>query len=327
MKVLLTGANGFVGSHILDHLRRHEMVVKILLRRTSETELIAAHLPEVEVHYGSLENGESLRAAMREATHVIHCAGCTKAIKGTQYYRVNQHGTRQIVEAINHPSSQIKRLVFISSLAASRPALPPDDAREIDSPAPVSEYGKSKLAAEHEVRKFCQKEYVILRPCAVYGPRDADFLMLFKAVKARLVPRFGSGRQPFSLIFVKDLAVAATHFLTAPQVAGGIFNIASPEAATARELVAEIARQMHRSPLVIPLPMVLLWLICLGQELLSQVTGQATILSRQKYRELSAPGWTCDPSRARQQGGFTAATSLETGIAETLSWYRQAKWL
>jgi dihydroflavonol-4-reductase len=132
---------------------------------------------------GSLSDPQSLDAALRDVTHVIHCAGCTKALRNSEFYEVNQAGTRNVVEAVNRQQGRIQRLVHLSSLAAGGPASPDQPAREDDLPHPVSEYGRSKLAGEREVQDACKTEYVILRPPAVYGPRDEAFLPLFKAVK------------------------------------------------------------------------------------------------------------------------------------------------
>ena len=131
-------------------------------------------------------------------------------------------------------------------------------AREDDPPQPVSEYGKSKLAGEHEVRNHCRAEYVILRPPAVYGPRDAEFLRLFRAVKNHLLPKPG-GAQALSMVFVRDLAEAVVTCLTHPAAAGKTYFVAAREVVTARAMAEEIAAQMKVWTLPLPLPTALLW--------------------------------------------------------------------
>jgi nucleoside-diphosphate-sugar epimerase len=327
MKVLLTGANGFVGSHILDRLRARGLATAALLRPSSNKRFIQAHLPRLEVRVGSLSDPQSLDAALQDVTHVIHCAGCTKALRKSEFYEVNQAGTRNVVEAVNRQQGRIQRFVHLSSLAAGGPALPDKPAREDDLPHPVSEYGKSKLAGELELHGACKTEYVILRPPAVYGPRDEAFLPLFKAVQAHILPRFGSGRQTLSLVFAKDLAEAVATCLTHPAAAGKTFYVASGEVTTARAVAGEIAGQMKTWTLPLSLPTVALWPLCCLQETISWLTGRPSVLSRQKYAELRAPGWVCDPTRLRQEVGFVDGTTLKNGIAETLAWYRQEGWL
>jgi len=327
MKVLLTGANGFVGSHLLDSLCARAIPAVILLRPTSHQEFIRAHLSDVEVRFGSVTEPASLPPALREVTHVIHCAGRTRARRLDEFRETNHLGTRHLVAAVNLQADRIQRFVLISSLAASHPATPDAPAREEDPPQPVTEYGKTKLAAEQEVQAHCKTQFVILRPPGVYGPRDTDFLQLYKAVRAGFCPRFGGGRQALSLVFVKDLAEVTVACLTHPAAAGRTYNVAAPETVTNAALTLEIARQMDRHPFSPPLPAALLWPICLAQEALSLLTGKPGILSRQKYPELCAPGWVCDVRRLHQELGLSCPTLLRSGVAATLEWYREHHWL
>ena len=326
MKVLLTGATGFVGSHILDSLRARRIDTAVLLRSTSNRRFIEAHLPALAVCAGSISDPQSLDAAVREVTHVIHCAGCVKALRLAEFNEVNHLGTRHVVEAINRRPGRIQRLVHISSLAAGGPATPDQPAREDDPSNPVSEYGRSKFAAEQEVRR-CKSDYVILRPPEVYGPRDDAFLPLFKAVKAHIRPRMGSRSFALSLVFVRDLAEAVVGCLTPSAAVGKTFYVASPDITNAHAMADEVAAQMKVWTLKLPLPRAALWPVCQLQEVISRVTGRPSVLSRQKYAELSAPGWVCDPARLRQEVGIDCATGLRAGIAETLTWYRQHGWL
>ena len=326
MKVLLTGASGFVGSHILDSLRRRGLATALLLRPSSNKRFIEPHLPDVEVRPGSIGDPESLRQAMPGITHVIHCAGAIKAGRAAEFYEVNQAGTRNMVAAINGQGGQVRRLVHISSLAVAGPAVPEKPAREDAAPAPVSEYGKSKLAAELEVRNHCRAEYVILRPPAVYGPRDMEFLRLFRTVKSHLLPKFGRA-QPCSLVFVRDLAETVAGCLDLPAASGKTYFVASREVVTGQVIAEEVAAQMKVWTLPLPLPAALWWPICLARELWSRLTGRSNVLSLQKLAELRAPGWVCDPTRLERETGCVCATTLKAGVAETLSWYRQHNWL
>src|SRR6185436_17073358 len=106
---------------------------------------------------------------------------------------------------------------------------------EREEPKPVSDYGRSKLAAEREVRDGCQCDWTIIRPPAVYGPRDGEFLRLFKAVKSHLLPRFGGGRQQLTLVYAEDLAAVVALALTHPRASREIFFAGSPEVVTAVE--------------------------------------------------------------------------------------------
>jgi nucleoside-diphosphate-sugar epimerase len=280
----------------------------------------------VEVRSGSVGDPETLQQAMEGITHVVHCAGLTKACRDSDYYSVNQGGTRNVVNAVNARAGQVERLVHISSLAAAGPAVAERPARETDAPRPVSTYGKSKLAAELEVKEHCRAGWVVLRPCAVYGPRDGDFLRIFKAIRSHVLPR-PDGKQALSLVFVRDLAEAVAMCVTHAAVAGKTYFVAGKETVTARMMAAEAAAQMNVWTVPLPLPTGVLWPICLVQEGWSRLSGKASILSLQKYAELRAPGWVCDPTLLERETGCGCPTTMRQGIAETLSWYRQHHWL
>lgn len=324
MKTLLTGASGFVGSHVLDRLRARGLATALLLRPTSSRRFIEPHLSWAEVRPGSILEPASLREAMAGITHVIHCAGCLRAGRISEFYQVNQAGTRHVIEAANAQPG-VRRVVQVSSLAASGPALPAKPAREEDPPHPVSAYGKSKLAGELEVLRHCRPEFVILRPPGVYGPRDGQFLRLFKAVKAHVLPR--PGRQALSLVFVRDLAEVIVTCLDHPAAARKTYFVACPEIVTARSLAGEIAAQMGVWTLPLPLPAAMLWPLCLAQQGLSRLTGKPNVLSLQKLAELRAPGWVCDPGLLQRETGCACRTTLRRGLGETLEWYRQNRWL
>ncbi|MGO8704011.1 MAG: NAD-dependent epimerase/dehydratase family protein [Candidatus Brocadiia bacterium] len=327
MKVLLTGANGFVGSHILDQLCAAGHPVRVLLRKTSRTGFIEDHLPGVEVRYGSVTDPGPLRDAVQGADCVIHCAGKTKAVRAAEYDAVNLEGTRNVVAAVNAEKATVKHLVHISSLAANHPAGADAPALETDAPRPVSEYGRSKLRAEELVRETCQAPFTILRPSAVYGPRDADFLPVFKAVRRHLMPLIGGGRMQLSLVCVGDVAAAALRCLGNPQAYRKTYHVASPEPCSTRDFLREIAAVMNVRTVPIFIPFALLYPVALGRELLARATGKPNILSRQKLREMKAPGWVCSTDLIRRDLQFTAGTRLSEGIARTITWYEQNGWL
>lgn len=325
MNVLLTGANGFVGSHILDILLERGVQTAILLRPNSDRRFIAQHLSNAQVRTGSILEPDTLAPALNGVTHVIHCAGCTKSVRKEGFYEVNQTGTRNLVEAANR-HSQVERFVHISSLAVSGPATAASPARETDPPRPVSAYGQSKLAAEKEIKALCRTGSTIIRPPAVYGPRDYGFLPLFRAIARHVLPR-PSANQGLSLVFVRDLAEAVVTCLGHPAAAGQTYFAASPEIVTAREMAETIATHAGHWTIPCPLPTWALWPLCIGQELLARATAKPRLLNMQKLAELRAPGWVCDPSLLKKEIGFECRTGLKQGIVETWEWYQDQGWL
>lgn len=321
MKILLTGASGFIGSHILDSLRSQGLNATLLLREGSSKRFIAQHLHSVEVRTGDFSSPDSLMAALSGITHVIHCAGCIRAFRVADFYTGNQLATRNLVTAAS--KAGVQRFVHVSSLAAV--GLPVHDRRNgSGEPAPVSEYGKSKLAAEAEVRTGFPGRYVILRPPSVYGPRDPEFLRLFKAVKGHLVP---ASSQRLSVVYVKDLAEVVVECLSLPGACGHAWFVANPEIVTVRKIGERIAAELGVKTMLLPLPRALLFALCAGGQVGSWLRRKPSVLSMQKYVELRAPAWVGDPEPLHRELGLECRTGLEEGIRLTQAWYVQNGWL
>ena len=318
MNVFLTGANGFVGSHILARLLRENHRVHILLRRTSDTSLIEDFLPEVSTHYGSLGDRESLQTALDCGPNdaLVHCAGKTKAVRVGSYYGVNVGGMGNLCGAIRGISSPPRRVILISSMAAGGPGTISHPAAEDDPPRPVSHYGRSKLQAEGVLKEECPVPWTILRPSAVYGPGDTDFFDVFRAVDRGIIPLLGGGRQPVSLIYAPDLARAVLGALDSDRAIGRTYNVANPRPVTTGELPRLIADIMDRRALPLPIPLLALYPVCLLKELQARITGTPHILNMQKMREYSAEGWVCDTARARRELDFTAPTDHRRGLTD-----------
>ena len=149
---------------------------------------------------------------------------------------------------------------------------------------------------------------------------------MFKAVKSHILPQ-PTGSQAFSLVFVRDLAEAVVACLTHPAAAGKAYFVAGREVVTARVMAQEIAAQMRTWTVPLPVPRPFLWFVCAVGEGLSRMRGKASILSLQRYAELRAPGWVCDPALLERDTGYSCRTTMKDGVAEALAWYRQQRWL
>jgi nucleoside-diphosphate-sugar epimerase len=232
-----------------------------------------------------------------------------------------------VVRAVNAEKGAVKHLIHISSLAANHPAGAAAPALETDAPQPVSDYGRSKLRAEELVRDSCQAPFTVLRPSAVYGPRDADFLPVFKAIRRHLMPLIGGGRFELSLVYVEDVAAAAVRCLGDPKAYGKTYHVASPQPCTTRDLLREIAAVMRVRTVPVHIPISLLYPVALGRELMARATGKPNILSREKLKEMKAPGWVCSTELIRRDLHFTAGVTLREGLTRTVAWYEQNGWL
>jgi nucleoside-diphosphate-sugar epimerase len=327
MKVFLTGASGFVGSHVLDALIAGDHKVSILLQRTSNTRFISRDVPTLTVHFGSLSDVSLLIKAMRGVEGVIHCAGKTKAVHSSEFYHVNQAGTRNMVIAANACRESVRHLVYISSQAVSGPGDLVCPAEEVGDPRPVTVYGHSKWLGEIEIRQRCLVPWTILRPAAAYGPRDTEFLPIFKKVKQRIMPLLSGAGRLLNVVYGPDGAVAVLQCLGKDRAAGGTYHVAAEPPCTDEGFMEEIAAQLQVRPVRLRIPRAGLCVASMIQEALSRATGRPNILSRQRLPELLASGWVCRTEKIRRELGFRAPTSLKEGVRRTIEWYRREGWL
>ena len=314
---LVTGASGFIGSHLVKKLVAAGESVRCLVRRRTQLP------PEVEPISGDLVSGRGIEDAVRGVDAVIHLAGVTKALHVAEYYAGNAQATEVLSRALQGRSV---RLVHVSSLAAIGPSVDGTPVDEDATPHPVSHYGKSKLEAEQVVRRMAPNA-VIVRPPVVYGPRDTDVFQLFKSISKGLVLEISGGDRWFSAIYVEDLCDGLLAALRSPRGEGRAYFLAFPKAATWREFGSAAARIMGRTPRTLQVPPGVAKVVGACAEVWARVTRSPGIVSREKIAEAQCRYWTCDTRRAAAELGFEARTSLEAGIARTLAWYKEAGWL
>jgi nucleoside-diphosphate-sugar epimerase len=312
MRVLVTGATGFVGRHLCEAFLEAGHQGVALVRRESE-ELERLGIKMVTAH---LEEKESLKKILEDAGEVetaIHNAGLIRAKSLVHYWEVNAIGTFNLLEAMEESGRKPKLLVYISSLAAAGPGRL---VKEEERPHPITPYGASKLYGEIFVKKG-EIPHLVLRPPVIYGPRDKALLGFFRLVKLGVVPNW---ERFYSLCFVKDLArvcvAAAERGLSNETlfVAQGEFTFS--------ELCRAAGRLMGKNPKAVPLPQVLVSAIGAVGGLGRCLFGTAPMLSPEKAREMRQPAWSCSTERY-QALGLPEPVSMEVGFAETIRWYQQ----
>ncbi len=322
MRILLTGANGFVGSHVLDALVRTGHEALVLLRETSDPRRIARLLPKVRVSRGRLEDPASLADACAEAEAVIHCAGLTRALRAAAFMEANAAGTDRLVGAANRAPG-VRRFLLVSSLAAAGPGTPEHPARESDPPRPVSAYGRSKRAGEEAVRASARMPWTILRPPLVYGPGDPELRRVFRWAARGRLPLPHTGGQPLSVVYAADLADALLACLEPPACHGKTYHAAHPDWTTAAALAGAIAAAVGRADRRrVRIPRLLLPPLCAAAHAAGLLTGRPGVINLFKRPELTAPGWVCDTALLARDAGFRAATDLAEGLRRTAAAYR-----
>jgi nucleoside-diphosphate-sugar epimerase len=309
-RVLVTGATGFVGSHVAQAFVEAGYEVRVGARASSNLRWISG-LDTERVPLDVRGEPEDISRAVENVDIVVHAAGITRARRPEDYYPVNAGGTSKVAAAAL--GAGVRRFVLISSLAARGPD---------GSDHPESDYGRSKLEAETHLRSLSGRmEAVVLRPAAVYGPRDTDLLPLFRLARAGWLP-VPSGAALLQPVYAEDVARATLAAVRAP-VGFGPFSIAENRRYTWSDAAAGLEKALGRTVRAVRLPTGAFVLAGRAAELLSAVP----ILDERRARDLALNAWTCDVSGTEEALGWRAEVPLFEGLERTARWYGQVGWL
>ncbi|HWB43620.1 MAG TPA: NAD-dependent epimerase/dehydratase family protein [Gemmatimonadales bacterium] len=322
MKALVTGATGFVGSHLVEALRRRGDQVTALVR--SPAKAAALEPLDVRLVAGDLDDPASLARAVEGQELVFHVAGLVAARSESEFMRCNRDGTESLLAA--GAAAGVSRFVLVSSMAAGGPATPGRPLTGAEPARPVTAYGRSKLAAEAAVTAG-SLPWVILRPPTVYGPRDREVLKVFRMARLGVAPVFGDGSQQLSAVHGGDLAQALVAAGTAPETCRKVYYPCHPEVSTSAAFVRAVGSAMGRRLSLVPIPAPVGRALLAVTEASARLAGQTTILTRDKANEFFQEAWTGDPSPLARDSGWRATYDLSAGLADTYRWYRSAGWL
>jgi dihydroflavonol-4-reductase len=326
MKILVTGATGFIGSHLAELLLKKNYSVRCLIRKTSNTVWLK-DLP-VELVYGDLFDAEALHRAVEGVDFIYHSAGLTKAKTEEEYFRGNSTGTRNLLDAVTEYNPGVRRFVLFSSQAAAGPSPTKDPIDESVPAHPITTYGRSKLAAEQECLNAAKTiKITIVRPPVVYGPRDKDVFEFFHTVSMGLQPMAGMKDKFVSMIHVSDLIRGTVMAAENPKALGQTYYISSKEVYNWRDLGEITRKALGNRVLRVRIPEPGIYAIAAVAELMAKFSSKPALINFEKARDMVQNYWTCDASRAKRDLGFEQEMPLEAGITSTIQWYKDAGWL
>lgn len=323
-RALITGATGFVGSHLAERLVSEGWQVRAMVRAGSDTSRLTAL--GAELRRGDLGDVEALRSAAGGVDVVYHLAATTFGRSEADFTEANVVGTQNLMQAVRTAEPRPRRIVYLSSYAACGPA----DANGVramhETPAPLTAYGRTKLAGEAEVRAGdgFGATAVIIRAPAVYGPGDRALLSYFRLVKWGLAPSPSGGAARIHVVYAPDLARALARAAVAPS---GTYAVAEPVEHSWEALVRAMSAALGRRPLRVSLPAPLVRAAAAATQAVGGLAGRSVPFNREKAEEMLAAAWVCDLDGSDVLLPPEEVTPLAEGIARTVAWYKRQGWL
>ena len=334
--IFLTGASGFIGSHLAERFAADGHRVRALVRADARhLDRAPAHLAaRIERVTGDLARPGSLAAALDGATAVVHVAGLTRApgagpAADAAFDAANVTATTRLLDAVLDHAPGVRRVVVTSSLAAVGRGDGSRVADESTPLAPISRYGASKARMEATLAPYhARLPLTVVRPPAVYGPREADILTFFRAAARGLCPVVGDASEPvLTLVHVDDLVDGYARALAHPAAAGQTYFLGTAAPVSWAEVRDATAAALGRRIVTIPIPRALVVPIGTAVEALGRLAGQYPPLNREKALELRDAVIACDSSKATREIGYAPRVGLGEGIAATIAWYRREGWM
>jgi len=331
--LLITGATGFTGHFIVDEAIAQNYKVIAAIRKNSRTEFLINRKVEIiqlTINDKKLlsEELKSLKKKFGIPQLIIHNAGLTQALHKENYIETNAKNTENLIENLLENQMLPEKFIFTSSIAAAGPGNKStmEFITENKVENPVTYYGKSKLMAEKIIKKYNALPWIIVRPTAIYGPGDKNSLLIYKSIKRGLEFFAINRSQKLTFVYVEDFAKAILQVANSNKIRE-TYNLSDGKVYAVSEFNSLIKCTLESKTVKIAFPKIILKCIALFSEIFSKVSGNISILSRDKLNELTATNWKCDSSKIQQEIGFNAITDLKSGISKTAKWYKENGWI
>ena len=330
MKILITGASGFIGSFIVEEALKRGLETWAAVRGSSSK----AYLQDERINLITLNlsSREQLVEQLRphQFDYVVHAAGVTKCIDKRDFRRINTEGTKNLVQALQQLQMPLKRFVYLSSLSvygAIREQQPYEEIRETDTPQPNTEYGRSKLEAERWLDGLKDFPCVTLRPTGVYGPRERDYFLMAKSIKGHSDFAVGYKRQDITFVYVSDVVQAVFLAIEKGQT-GRKYFLSDGEVYQSTTFSDLIHEELGRPWWIrITAPVWVLRIVTFFGEYIGRLTGKISALNNDKYNILRQRNWRCDIQPAIDELGYRPEVDLKEGVRRSIKWYKEQGWL
>ena len=339
MKILITGASGFIGSFIVEEALRRGFETWAAVRKSSSKAFLQdERINFIELDFSSeTQMTEQLRGLQFD--YIVHAAGVTKCLNKADFHRINTEGTQHLVHVLMALQMRITRFVYISSLSimgAIREQQPYTEILESDEARPNTAYGRSKLETEQwldtlplylEGAGGGSFPYVILRPTGVYGPRERDYFMMAKSIQSHTDFAVGYKQQDITFVYVTDVVQAV--FLACEKGVTGRKYFLSDGEVYQSSTFSNLIRKELGNPwwIRITAPIWVLRVVTFVGEYIGHLTGKVTALNNDKYNIMRQRNWRCDIEPARRELGYDPKVKLEEGVRRSIKWYKDNKWL
>lgn len=317
-RILITGATGFIGSHIAEEAVRLDMEVWVAVRKSSNLRYVSdERINKVELDLSS-EKQMKQALADKQFDYVVHAAGATKALKRETFYKVNTDGTQHLVSALIETSPSLKRFVFISSLSVFGPVREEQPYKEItdeDTPQPNTSYGMSKLAAEKWLRANCTLPFTILRPTGVYGPREQDYMTMVESIRKGVDVAVGKEPQDLTFVYVSDVVQAVFSSMKSAKTVSKAYFLSDGEVYSSRTFSDYIIESLGKKHVLrLQLPLGVLRLVCALSDVWMHFSGKLSTLNNDHYNILKQRNWRCDISPAVRDFDYHPQVKLKEGV-------------
>ncbi len=323
---VVTGASGFVGSHLVDKLITEGHHVKCILRKTSSKRWLENK--PVEIIDAGLFAKETLKKVLKDADYLFHVAGVVKAKNEDDYFKGNVETTKNLLDILTEINPTLKRAVIVSSQTASGPSLDGKPVTETTKEHPITTYGRSKCAQEQLAKKYMDKlPITIIRPPAVYGPRDTEIYLFFKTYKQGLMGLIGLDKKQVSIVHVEDLVNGIYLAATSQKAISQTYFIGSELYYNWEEIGEVCHKAFGKKAFTIKIPHFVVYTVAAIAQFFALFSSKAATFNLEKARDFVQKAWTCDVSKAVNDLGYRQKISLKDGMKRTIDWYKEMKWL